>query len=347
MAGFRKKGKSQDLNNENEASAKQGVPQSTTKTQEARRSAEKLFRGEGGTENKSEPIREAAEMVKLPLGHIRLDPTNVRTRYINVHKPTENVLEPDHPDYQSNQELIDGLSEFSEKLKTNPILQPPAVYKEKGQYYTAYGARRFLSLLIAYGPNVGATFKVYNNKPSKIASMRFVENAQREDLPLNGKLLEFENAYVEVSELLKEANQKPTVEAIANELQKSPSMVSVYRYALETAQLYNMIAEGVVTTFGQLRAARKAKAKTRDEILAAIKGQGVDEKKTPRTKPRNSGGRPMKNVAWPKVKDVTVMRRVINGELAKFDWEEEDFESLEALSRKLKECMDKLKSEQQ
>lgn len=311
-----------------------------TKSEEAAASASRLL---GGDVVQDTPVREATETQKVPLGHIRLDPTNVRTRYISVAEPTLNTLSPDHPDYETNQKLIDGLVEFASQLKTNPILQLPALYMDRGNYYTAYGARRFLSLLIAYGPSVGATFKVYKQKPEKLASMRFIENAEREDLPLSGKVIEFKNAYDESVELLVGQGRKPTIEAIASEIQKSSSLVSVYRYAIETPALFDLVVSGKVTTFNELRAARKAKATSIEEILALLQHKGdASLAAKPKTK-RAHGGRPLKSVSWPKVKDVSVMRRVISGELAQFDWKDEDFESLEALSQKLAACIQALK----
>jgi len=348
MVGMRHKQRERNLTKNSTPVSEQETrgaqpPRPNSKTEEAAKSASRLL----GTEVEQDtPPREATETHKLPLGHIRLDPENVRTRYIALAKPTENVLSPDHPDYASNQALIDGLIEFSKKLKTNPVLQHPAVYMEKGHYYTAYGARRFLSLLIAYGPNVGATFKVYKSKPQKLSSMRFAENSQREDLPLSGKVMEFRNAYNETVELLNEEGQKPTLDAIANELQKSSSLVSVYRYAIDTTALYDMVIDGRVTTFNELRAARKAKANTVEEILSVIKQGGEPEKSMKPLKKRASGGRPLRNVSWPKVRDVSVMKKVINGELSRFEWCDDDFESLETLSVKLRECMEVLKGEQ-
>lgn len=314
-------------------------PVSATKTEQARIIAERQWEEQGG----DSPVRDVADVEKLPLSYIRLDPDNVRTRHITLADPTTNSLAPDHADYLSNQLLIDGLIEFAEKLKTNPILQMPAVYKASGKYYTAYGARRFLSLLIAFGPNAAAEFKVYGRKPQNLASVRFAENNQREDLPLSGKVLEFENAFKEASGRIVSRGDKLTNEAVAQEVQKSAPLIAVYRYAIDTPVLYAMIADGRVSSYADIQAIRKAKAKTETQIIDVLNAKGGE---TPKAKPqpqKRAGGRPKTSISFPKVQDVSVMRRVINGDLANFEWKESDFESFEALSEKLAHCIKALK----
>lgn len=271
----------------------------------------------------------------IPLGSILLDKQNHRTRYINVAKPTENTLAPDHHDFEKNQELIDNLKDFAEHLKNEPLRQQPGVYRSSGKVYMAYGHRRFLALLIAYGPKFVYRFKVYPSKPADLAKARFQENVQRVDVPLSDKLLDFKDAQKEAIDLLVEKNESINVRAVSSRLGISNASYSVLDRALKKKFLEEFVAEGTIKEFNTL--ASVVNLDTKEDVLEklGIKKKAEKEKKASR-------GRPKKYVQFPKLTNKQLIKSIIDGRLSEFDWKDEDFESFDAIASKLNECIERL-----
>lgn len=271
----------------------------------------------------------------IPLGSILLDKQNHRTRYINVAKPTENTLSPDHHDFSKNQELIDNLIEFAEHLKNEPLRQQPGVYRSHGKVYMAYGHRRFLALLIAYGPNFVFRFKVYPSKPKDLAKARFQENVQRVDVPLSDKLLDFKDAQGEAVDILTKENESISVRSVSNRLGISKSAYAVLDRALKKGFMEELVANGTIKEFNTL--ASVVKLETKEEVLArlGLKGAPQKEKKVSR-------GRPKKYVQFPKLTNKKVIKSIIDGRLSEFEWKDEDFESYDTIAAKINECIEQL-----
>jgi len=117
---------------------------------------------------------------RVPLGEIRLDPDNARTRFLDLRQPTVNPFATDHHLYAEYEQLIQGLITFAEHLKEQPLRQMFTVFPEDGKFYVAYGSRRFLALLIAFGPDYAPSVRCYPAKPHDLSLSRFQENSQRE-----------------------------------------------------------------------------------------------------------------------------------------------------------------------
>lgn len=284
----------------------------------------------------SGPRKEIYTEEDLPLGSILLDKSNHRTRYINVAHPTKNTLDPDHPHYQENEDLIQGLIDLAEHLKVEPLRQMPSVYRHKGKCYTAYGNRRFLAMLIAFGPKNVRRFKVYPKKPEDLAKARFQENFQREDVPLDAKILDFRDAQAEEYAYVQGTGGTPTVKVIAKGIGISAGAYSVFNRALKNDFIMKLIEEGKIQEFNAL--SKVVSLSDKDQILEKL---GLAEPKK-KVKPNTAGGRPRKNVQFPKFTNTKVVKDIINGKLSEFEWKDEDFESFDAITAKLNKCIEEL-----
>lgn len=292
------------------------------------------------------PRKEVYKEEEIPLGSILLDKANHRTRHISVAHPTKNLLPENHPDYQKNEDLIKNLIEFAEHLKHEPLRQAPGIYWDKGKPYTAYGNRRFLALLIAFGPKYVYRFKVYPKKPRDLAKARFQENAQREDVPLSDKILDFEAAQREAIAVLESENKPTYAKDVSKRLGISGGAYSVYERALKSDLLVKLIAEGKIKEFRLLR--ELVSVKKDEEILSKL---GITEQEESglekeQNKVGQGRGRPKKNVQFPKIASKKVFKDIVDGRLSEFEWCEEDFESFEAMTAKLNACIEQLLSQE-
>lgn len=285
------------------------------------------------------PKKEIYTEEDIPLGSILLDKQNHRTKHINVAKPTENLLPEDHHDYQKNQELIDNLVEFAEHLKNEPLRQQPGVYRSNGKVYMAYGHRRFLALLIAYGPNFVYRFKVYPSKPTDLAKARFQENVQRVDVPLSDKILDFQDAQKEAIKILEDQNESISVRTVASRLGIGKSTYSVFDRALQKDFLVDLIQSGEIQEFSVLRDVLSLQSK--EEVLSKLHKKPIDTSSKPKKPTR---GRPKKYVQFPRITNKDLVKQIVNGDLKEFDWKEEDFESFDSITLKLNECIERLAS---
>lgn len=282
------------------------------------------------------PKKEMYSEEEVPLGSILLDKTNHRTRHISVAHPTKNLLPEDHPDYAKNEELISNLIDFSEHLKQEPLRQLPALYRERGKLYTAYGNRRFLALLIAFGPKHVFRFKIYPKKPKDLAKARFQENSQREDVPLSDNILHFQDAQQEAISELESSNEPIKGRVVASAIGIAPSTYSIFSRTLKRDLIMKLIEEGKISEFRVLK--ELISLKTDDEVLLKL---GI-KKKTDENQRKKRNGRPKTNVQFPKIKDANVFKDIVNGRLSEFEWRDEDFESFDAMTKKLNECIEKM-----
>lgn len=281
------------------------------------------------------PKKEIYSEEDIPLGSILLDKQNHRTRHINVAKPTENVLPEDHHDYKKNKELINNLIEFAEHLKNEPLRQQPGVYRSNGKVYMAYGHRRFLALLIAYGPNFVYRFKVYPSKPKDLAKARFQENVQRVDVPLSDKLLDFKDAQGEAIDILTKQNESINNRVVSSRLGVNISAYSIFDRAIKKSFIAKMVEEGIIQEYRTLR--NVIHLETESEVRVKL---GLKE--APKQERRATRGRPKKYVQFPRITNTKVIKEIINGRLSEFDWKEEDFESYDTIAAKINECIERL-----
>jgi hypothetical protein len=176
---------------------------------------------------------QGARLEMLALAKIDPDPDNQRTWYINhgtitilslafrevwgdgaksamlpeaiFNKSLEQVqryaasLNTELPPSVDVQDTIQGIWDFAVHLKTEPLLQPFAVsLAPGGKYRVVFGNRRFMASYIAHGDTHEIECLRYKAEPTYPAAKRFVENNQREDLPLQAKVEDFKRAVAEV-----------------------------------------------------------------------------------------------------------------------------------------------------
>lgn len=291
--------------------------------------------------------REAYDMLKLPLASIHFDGENARTRHINIANPTVNALEPGHPEYDTNQDTIDSIMELAEHLKREPLRQDYALYRDRGRYFVAYGHRRHLALLIAFGPSYTRTYKVYSSKPTSISMSRWIENAAREDVPLYQRIQDFSAA---LTDFLADKSD-PDNQTVAKHFGINRSFCSVYRRTLLNETLMAALKCGVVKTWPQLRELIKHNPQSLEEIESLlIQDRDIHSSKQEpviqvKRKEGEGRGRPTTTVKFPPIKEPKLFKMIIEGRLSSFDWQESDFESFETMKLKLEYCLKQLSEE--
>jgi hypothetical protein len=284
--------------------------------------------------------REAYDTVTLPLASIYVDGENTRTRHINIHQIAQNVLPTDHPDYASNQETIDGIVELAEHLKTEPLRQDYALYREKGRYYVAYGHRRHLALLLAFGESYTRTFKVYASKPAaSIGMSRWLENSARENLPLHLKLKDFAIA---LKEYQARHPDPASQESVASYFGLKQSNFSVFQRAIENGPVMQALELGIIRTTDELKEVIKHKPQSIEAIHQIFDTTAAPKNIILKPTVAKKAGRPAARVQFPPIRNPNVFRMIIEGKLANFQWQETDFESFESMKRKLDLCLKEL-----
>jgi len=298
------------------------------------------------TSNTDEPEvvipEESLRIQRIPLGQIRLDPDNSRTRDININKPTLNPFEEGHPRYKETQSEIDEIISMSEHLKDQPLRQLVTLYPQNGKFYVAVGNRRFLGLLVAFGPDHAVNFRVYHKKPVDLALARFQENSQRKDLAVYPQLLEFKQAF----ECFKQINSgiKISDNKTAQALGTVKSQFSVLKRSTENEDIMSLAEDGIITSKDALK--QLVRLSTLQEMIDYLnKKTSEDESAAPvAVKQINQGrGRRKSSVAFPKTitKDLSVMQKLVSGELNSY-FTADDFETFDALQEKLKQVADEL-----
>ena len=176
---------------------------------------------------------EGARLEMLALAKIDPDPDNQRTWYINhgtiaiLSKAFQEVwdagskfpalpeailskslgqvkryadsMDTELPPIVDMTDTIQGIWDFAVHLKTEPLLQPFAVsLAPGGKYRVVFGNRRFMSSYIAHGDTHEIECLRYKATPDYPAAKRFVENNQREDVPLQAKIEDFKRAVAEI-----------------------------------------------------------------------------------------------------------------------------------------------------
>lgn len=346
MSGLRKPVARNREDHDDVSEKAEEAPAQPTPTSRKMKRSERIDQAVSDTHNQwlssesdeSGPRKEMYTEEEVPLGGILLDKTNYRTQHISVAHPTKNLLAEDHPDFQKNEDLIKNLIEFSEHLKKEPLRQLPGLYRDRGKLYTAYGNRRFLALLIAFGPKHVFRFKIYPRKPKDLAKARFQENSQREDVPLSDNIFHFQDAQLEAISDLQSENQIVNGKVVSRVLGISVALYSVYDRTLKRDLLVDLIKEGKVKEYRLLR--ELVTLKSDEEILEKL---GIKPKDEVDSKNKKLGrGRPKTNIQFPKINNKKVFMDIINGRLSEFEWKEEDFESYEAMTQKLNSCIEQL-----
>jgi hypothetical protein len=287
-------------------------------------------------EDSQMPEDEPSSSERLPIGDIRLDPDNHRTRHINEFNPTEITLLEDHPDYQETVDLIEGLKVFAEHLKKEPLQQEIKVYKHKNRHWIGPGARRWLSCKIAFGDKALMDARVYETKPRNLATARFVENNQREDTSLYVRILDFRKA---------EEEQKETGITLAKEIAvhlglSAPIYSRLSRVSKDSIVMDNFISpRRVMNLTLASRLVGCLSVEEAEELFGKLSWRGESSRPTSKKK---KVGRARAFIRIKPIKDLRIAKKLINGDVFKeVHWTDEDFQSLDAFQEKLDLCLEK------
>lgn len=288
------------------------------------------------TEDSVIPEDEPFSVEKLPLGEVRLDPQNHRTRHINEFNPQEISLDPEHPDYDETVELVEGLKVFAEHLKYQPMQSPIKVYKHKNRYWTGPGSRRWLASRIAFGDKALMKMHVYQSRPANLAISRFVENNQREDTSLYVRILDLRIAMEECK------NQGVTLgKDMANMCGVSTASFSkLSRISNDTIVMDHFVSTRRVSAINLAAKLVGCESVEKAEELyqkLTFRGKGEQAKARPAKK---TAGRKREFVKMKPFKDMRLARALISGDVFKHvTWEDGDLENPDAFQEKLDLCI--------
>ncbi len=103
------------------------------------------------------------------------------------------------PSQDEMKETIKGLWKFAIHFSCEPLHQPFKLFSVgAGSYQTTCGNRRFISLYMLHGPEHAEEALILKSDPINRATMRYVENQVRDDVPFAAKLNDFARAKEEV-----------------------------------------------------------------------------------------------------------------------------------------------------
>lgn len=302
-------------------------------------------------EGMAEPVK-GEDFVEddIPVASIVLNKKNARTRYILPANPAKNALDPNHRYFKINQKLIDGIVEFAEHLKSEPIQSRIAVYQEAGRYITVFGHRRFLAWKVAFGDSVTIPCKVYHKEPKKQRLLKFIENSQKEDLPLDADLLDFTEAMKDLD------GQGLSTSEIYTSLGISKTIYYQNTQIVNAKVVYQAILDFIITSKSLATELIKkvADEKMQSEIIVLLaKGKSLDEaintvKSRPvkKVKPKRAG-RARSSISIPSLKGknaTKVARSIIDGGLKDLDWKGVDWDNLDSVQDRLTLNIDLLMS---
>lgn len=277
----------------------------------------------------------------IPVASIVLNKKNARTRYILPANPTKNALDPDHRYFKINQRLIDGIVEFAEHLKSEPIQSRIAVYQEAGRYITVFGHRRFLAWKVAFGDSVTIPCKVYHKEPKKQRLLKFIENSQKEDLPLDADLLDFIEALKDLEGQGLTTPEIYTALGISKTIYYQNTQIVKSKVVFQGILDFIITSKSVATELIKKVADEKmqidviallAKGKSLDEAINAVKVQAAQKPKPKRA------GRTRSSISIPALKGKhasKAARAIIEGGLKDLDWKGVDWDNLDSVQSRL------------
>lgn len=341
-----------------DAAKTKAVPKKRISADERKKIAQQkiLSAMEEGEKNRVDQVEDRPhEFVKMALAQIIPNPRNARTRHINPTDPLRVTLDESHPDYEELLSVIADIEMMGEHLKDTPLQTPISIYRDASKHMLNEGHVRYFGMLVAFGPQAKISCKLYFEPPPDTAARRFRENNARHDLPLKAKLIDLQHA------LEKEGVEGRSQEALAKSLGISRTNFRRMSLAVDTPVIWNAVDKGAIVNIRTMDLLSR-KGITKDEALldAAMAwllsdegnesalGEWITEAKQGKQKEpakRNAGGR-RRQRAKIETNDLTVLQRLVKGELWNdFDWQDEDFESLEAFQEKINTVFTELKKE--
>jgi ParB-like chromosome segregation protein Spo0J len=336
---------------------------------------------------------ENVRLEKIALAKISPDPDNERTWYINQGTITiltqafnevweagaksadlpETVLSKSLDQirrYADNQnaemppiadvtETITGIWDFAVHLKTEPLLQPPAVsLGQGGKYHIVHGSRRFIASHIAHGDTHEIECLSYQAEPDFPAAKRFVENNQRSDLPLQAKVKDFKKA---VAEIKQHAKTRVSNVEVANKLGVGRNLVQKLEKIAGSSGVNLLMATGQIKSvefaykMAVLEGADKPLFKAACNHIAE-KGEPTGDFNSfkaalaaaqPKKPARKAAGRPSK-IKFPAIGEPKVLQKLFAPQVLEqpqwqqLDWSDNSKPNMERIEKLIKETMTNL-----
>lgn len=258
----------------------------------------------------------------VPLVRVAPDPDNPRQLCVKDEEfawlqDTQAVAAAkERPDLDARSQDLLQLLEKAESIRTNGVLQPIRVYRHGEGYRIAYGERRYWGARLAGLTDIPAW--ISSEKPARLRTLQLVENIQRLDLDLAGRL---RNLSAVMEEL---GTEGPAAEEqLAQNIGLAPRTIRRYLQVLRgPADVLAAVSGHVVDNLKvAAELASEQDADLRVEILAGMaeglsvgsaREQAAARRRAVVAKPAKAGrGRPVTKVALGATTNVGVVREII------------------------------------
>lgn len=268
------------------------------------------------------------------------------------------------PPFADITETITGIWDFAVHLKTEPLLQPPAVaLGQGGKYHIVHGSRRFIASHIAHGDTHEIECLSYQAEPDFPAAKRFVENNQRSDLPLQAKVKDFKKA---VAEIKRHARTRVSNVEVANKLGVGRNLVQKLEKIAGSSDVNLLMATGQINTVEFAYKMSVLEGSDKQLFKAACKNIAEKGEPTgdfnsfksalaaqqPKKPARKTAGRPSK-IKFPTIGEPKVLQKLFSPHVLeqpqwqKVDWSDTSKPNMERIEKMIKETMTSLVKEMQ
>lgn len=254
---------------------------------------------------------------------------------------------------------VRGIWDFAVHLKTEPLLQPFGVTSiPGGKYQVVFGTRRYLASYVAHGDTHDIECSKFVGEPELPATKRFVENSQREDLPLQAKVADFKKAVAEVRRV---ADHKVSNVEISNKLGVGRNLVQKLEKISTSPDVNLLIGTGQIRSVEF--AYKMSVLETSDKSLFKAACHRIAEKgepsgdfnsfkstldvATPKKPARKTAGRPAK-IKIPAVAEPRVIQRLFAADVLEqpqwqaVDWEDSSKSNIDRIEKLIKKTLEGL-----
>lgn len=186
---------------------------------------------------------------EILIDRIILDSDNPRKQKITIADVKQGISSSDK-DHEKKKEEYESLSELSESIKRDGLLNPISVVEEQGNFKVVAGERRFLATVLAKKTVIEARVFKKKPKPLDLKVIQWSENHARKDLSLFDKLM---NIVSIVDHYKLEHQEEMTAIKLAEIIGMSRQQAQYYKSIISNSDLMNFIKDGKVSTFDAAR----------------------------------------------------------------------------------------------